>query len=91
MDLDGNLKLMKTLDDAWNSQDWDTFIKRHAESAEIYWPGQPQPTVEGTTTRMNLYFSAFPDNVLIMIHTRYYLVKEIGQFQQTLLGPSRDR
>jgi len=26
-----NQRLMKTLDDAWNSQDWDTFNSRHAE------------------------------------------------------------
>jgi len=44
MSLEENLKLMKTLDDAWNSQDWDTFSKRHAETAEIYWPGKTQLT-----------------------------------------------
>jgi chorismate mutase len=29
--LDGqtNMELMKTLDDAWNSQDWDMFEERH--------------------------------------------------------------
>jgi hypothetical protein len=40
-----NLRLMKTLDDAWNSQDWDTFKKRHAENVAVYWPGQPEPTI----------------------------------------------
>ena len=25
-----NIHLMKTLDDAWNSQDWDTFEECHA-------------------------------------------------------------
>jgi hypothetical protein len=39
-----NLKLMTTLDDAWNSQDWETFKKRHAENVLVYWPGQPNPT-----------------------------------------------
>jgi hypothetical protein len=34
-----NLRLMKTLDDAWNSQDRDTFNKRHAEAVAVYWPG----------------------------------------------------
>ena len=24
-----NLELMRTLDDSWNAQDWDTFEKRH--------------------------------------------------------------
>ena len=39
-----NLRLMKTLDDAWNKQDWETFMKRHAENVAVYWPGQPEPT-----------------------------------------------
>lgn len=41
-----NLVLMKTLDDAWNAQDWETFDKRHAEETDIYWPGQKDPTLE---------------------------------------------
>ena len=39
-----NLELMKTLDDSWNNQDWETFKKRHAENVSVYWPGQPNPT-----------------------------------------------
>lgn len=39
-----NLQLMKTLDDAWNAQDWATFRKRHAHDTAVYWPGQPDPT-----------------------------------------------
>ena len=35
---------MKTLDDAWNARDWDTFKKRHAEDVAVYWPAQPEPT-----------------------------------------------
>jgi len=38
-----NTKLMKTLDDAWNSQDWNTFNKRHTEDVIVYWPGQQEP------------------------------------------------
>ena len=30
MSVDENMRLMKTLDDAWNSQDWETFNERHA-------------------------------------------------------------
>jgi hypothetical protein len=36
---------MQTLDDAWNSQDWDTFKSRHAENVAVFWPGQPDPTI----------------------------------------------
>jgi hypothetical protein len=38
-----NMELMKTLDDAWNSQDWNTFEERHADNVAVFWPGQPTP------------------------------------------------
>ena len=31
MSVEENTKLMKTLDDAWNSQDWETFNERHTD------------------------------------------------------------
>ena len=40
-----NMKLMTTLDDAWNSQDWKVFKERHAINVAVYWPGQPKPTI----------------------------------------------
>src|SRR3982751_673544 len=39
-----NLKLMKTLDEAWNSQNWEVFRKRHSADTAVFWPGQPDPT-----------------------------------------------
>ncbi len=39
-----NLKRMKTLDDAWNSQNWEVFRERHSADTAVYWPGQPEPT-----------------------------------------------
>ena len=48
MTAEDNLKLMKTLDDAWNagpgSPLWETFRKRHREDVLVYWPNQPEPT-----------------------------------------------
>jgi hypothetical protein len=35
---------MITLDNAWNSQDWNTFNERHADDVGVYWPGQPGET-----------------------------------------------
>ena len=35
MSIEENIKLMKTLDDAWNSQDWDTFIELHADDVIV--------------------------------------------------------
>jgi hypothetical protein len=32
-----NLGLMKTLDDAWNSQNWEIFRKRHSEDTAPHW------------------------------------------------------
>ena len=39
-----NLELMRTLDDSWNAQDWDTFEKRHSKDTTVFWPGQAEPT-----------------------------------------------
>ena len=44
MSTEDNLQLMKSLDDAWNAQDWDTFNRRHAEETDVTWPGQTFPT-----------------------------------------------
>lgn len=42
MDTSRNLELMQTLDDAWNTQDWDTFAQREGSTNSILegrWPG----------------------------------------------------
>ena len=39
-----NLERMKTLDDAWNAQNWNVFRQRHSADTAVYWPGQPEPT-----------------------------------------------
>ncbi|MEI7827517.1 MAG: hypothetical protein WCI87_06985 [Euryarchaeota archaeon] len=45
MTVEENKRLMKTLDDAWNSQDWDTFNKRHAGHVAVSWPGHSSSQV----------------------------------------------
>ncbi len=64
MDTQENMQLMQTLDDAWNTQDWDTFRKRHAKDVAVYWPGQPDPTRgrEAHEEESKQYFKTFPDN-----------------------------
>ncbi|HKU50731.1 MAG TPA: ester cyclase [Nitrososphaera sp.] len=59
-----NMQLMQTLDDAWNSQDWDTFEQRHAENCLVFWPGQPEPTkgVKNHRQESAQFFKSFPDN-----------------------------
>ena len=53
MNSDGNLERMKTLDDAWNAQNWDVFRQRHSVDTAVYWPGQPEPTRGRMPTRQN--------------------------------------
>jgi predicted ester cyclase len=63
MSAEENMNLMKTLDDAWNSQDWETFSKRHTDDVIVRWPGQP-PTegIEAHRKEGEYFFKAFPDN-----------------------------
>jgi hypothetical protein len=44
MSVEENMKLIKTVDDAWNSQDWETFNERRADDVIMRWPDQP-PTI----------------------------------------------
>ena len=46
---------MITLDNAWNSQDWDTFNERHADNVLVFWPGQPDPTRGVHNHRQDVY------------------------------------
>ena len=64
MSVEENLQLMKTLDDAWNAKDWDTFNKRHAENVAVFWPGQPNPTKGRHDHKAEAieFFKMFPDN-----------------------------
>ena len=62
-----NLELMRTLDDAWNSQNWEVFRKRHSEDTAVYWPGQPDPTKgrHNHETEAKEFFKTFPDNHIV--------------------------
>jgi predicted ester cyclase len=62
-----NRELMKTLDDAWNSQDWDIFKERHADNVAVYWPGQLEPTrgLHNHREESVEFFKTFPDNHLV--------------------------
>jgi len=61
-----NKELMKTLDNAWNSQDWETFSERHADNVAVFWPGQEDPTrgVQNHREESIEFFKMFPDNHL---------------------------
>ena len=65
MSVDENMRLMQTLDDAWNAQDWDTFVSRHAADTAVYWPGQPEPTrgVEAHREESIAFFKTFANHL----------------------------
>ena len=74
-----NMRLMKTLDDAWNSQDWDTFSKRHTDDVVVRWPDQP-PTngIDAHKKGESISSKRFLTIMSRTIRTRHYLVREIG-------------
>jgi hypothetical protein len=59
-----NMRLMQTLDDAWNTQDWPVFEKRHARDVDVFWPGQEKPTHSRPSHKEEAiaFFKIFPDN-----------------------------
>ena len=91
-----NMQLMQTLDDAWNSQDWDTFSQRHSEDCAVFWPGQPEPTrgAHNHKTESAEFFKAFPDN---HVGNRPYkiffasgdLTCSVADFTGTFKGPMK--
>ena len=58
-----NMELMQTLDDAWNSRDWDTFDRRHKPDVVVRWPGQPPTHGRRDHRAESIELSkTFPDN-----------------------------
>jgi predicted ester cyclase len=91
-----NMELMKTLDDAWNSQDWDTFEERHADNVAVYWPGQPEPTRSLHNHREESieFFKIFPDNHLVNNPYKILFSKDdytcsVADFTGTFKGPMK--
>lgn len=90
------MQLMQTLDDAWNSQDWDTFEERHAENVAVFWPGQPEPTrgVHNHRAESIEFFKTFPDN---HVGNRPYKIffaqgdhtSSVADFTGTFKGPMK--
>ena len=63
MNAEGNLRLMKTLDDAWNAQDWETFSQRHMDDVIVRWPNkQPTEGIDAHRMEAEYFFRSFPDN-----------------------------
>jgi predicted ester cyclase len=91
-----NMELMKTLDDAWNSQDWDTFEEHHADNVAVYWPGQPEPTrgLHNHHEESIEFFKIFPDNHLVNNPYKILFSKDdytcsVADFTGTFKGPMK--
>jgi hypothetical protein len=100
MGVEENLRLMKTLDDAWNagpgSKDWETFKKRHTENGAVYWPGQPEPTRgrDSHDTEAVGFFKIFPDNHLVnnphkILFGQGDYTCSVADFTGTMKGPMK--
>lgn len=94
--LERNKRLMITLDDAWNGQDWVTFNERHAENAEIFWPGQPEPTRgrQAHEAEAREFFKTFPDNHIANDPYKVLIADgnitcSIAEFTGTMKGPMK--
>lgn len=91
-----NMRLMKTLDDAWNSQDWPVFRKRHSENTHVYWPGQPDPTNgrHKHEEEAKQFFKTFPDNHLVNNPYKILFAQgdhtcSVADFTGTMTGPMK--
>ena len=63
MNAEENLRLMKSLDDAWNAQDWETFSQRHMDDVIVRWPNkQPTEGMDAHRMEAEYFFRSFPDN-----------------------------
>jgi hypothetical protein len=91
-----NLELMKTLDDAWNSQNWEVFRKRHAENTVVFWPGGMDPTRgrDNHEKEAKEFFKTFPDNRVKNSPYKVMFGQEdwtctIAEFTGTMKGPMK--
>ncbi|UCE36158.1 MAG: ester cyclase [Thermoplasmata archaeon] len=63
MSVEENLKVIKAVDEASNSRDWEAFASHHIEDVISYSPMRPEPT-KGITAHVEVVqglLSAFPD------------------------------
>jgi SnoaL-like polyketide cyclase len=89
-------ELMKTLDDAWNSADWEVFRMRHAKDVKVTWPGGNPPTIgiEAHITESQEFFKTFPDNHIENNPYRVFFTSgewtcSIARFTGTMKGPMK--
>jgi ketosteroid isomerase-like protein len=88
-----NMQLMQTLDDAWNSQDMETFAKRHKPDVVVRWPGKPPTNGVDAHRQESLdFFRTFPDQRIGNRPYRVFFANgdwtcSIARFTGTMKGP----
>lgn len=88
-----NKELMQTLDDAWNSKDWDTFDSRHRKDVIVRWPGQkPTHGIHDHRLEGIQMFNTFPDNHVGNRPYKLLIASDdwtcsIARFTGTMKGP----
>ena len=90
-----NTQLMLTLDDAFNSRDWDTFEQRHKPDTVVHWPGMVD-TVGSPDHRVECVelCKTFPDARVENRPYRVFFASGdwtclVGRFSGTMRGPMR--
>jgi len=90
-----NKELMQTLDDAWNSQDLDTFASRHRDDVVVRWPGQPETRgVDAHRQEAIDFYRTFPDQHVgnrpyKMLIAQGEWTCSIARFTGTMTGPMK--
>jgi hypothetical protein len=91
-----NIELMRTLDDAWNAQDWQTYEKRHTADTVVFWPGQAEPTRGRNNHKAESveFFKTFPDNHLVNHPYKVEIAQgdwtcTVADFTGTMSGPMK--
>jgi ketosteroid isomerase-like protein len=88
-----NMELMQTLDDAWNSQDLETFEKRHRPDVTVTWPGKaPTHGAKAHNDEAVDFFKTFPDQHIDNRPYRVFFASgdwtcSIAHFTGTMTGP----
>ncbi len=62
-----NMRLLLSLNDAWNAHDWKAYEKFYAIDVDVFWPGQEKPTHgrESHIKEVIEITSTFPDNQVV--------------------------
>jgi hypothetical protein len=90
-----NIELMRTLDNAWNAQDWETFESAIPRTPLFFGLASPNlPADEPITRRSPSISKTFPDNHLINHPYKVEISQgewtcTVADFTGTMLGPMK--